>query len=366
MVGITILLVIGLRTGVAALDQGNASEQRLITIHEGGSERSIITTKDTLRDVFSEIGEVIDPNDVVEPSLDAPLVGPDYHVNVYRARPVTIIDETQQIRIMTAHQTPKQIAAAAGVELHDEDKATVQLSQNIVADGASLEMKISRATPIQLSLYGKEDTVYTQATTVNGFLKEKSITLGPDDTLSVDRSTQLTPNMRLEIWRNGTQTVTNEEEIAFPIEQIQDVNQETGYRRVQTAGTPGKKMVTYEITMKNGQEVSRVAIQQVVVAEPQRQVEVVGAKAGFSGDFAAALARLRSCEGSYTSWNPAGPYYGAYQFGQGTWNGVADPAKYGNATPAEQDAAAYALYQRRGWQPWPSCSKKLGLQDIYR
>ncbi|WP_457914975.1 transglycosylase family protein [Candidatus Minimicrobia naudis] len=37
---------------------------------------------------------------------------------------------------------------------------------------------------------------------------------------------------------------------------------------------------------------------------------------------------------SYTS-NTGNGYYGAYQFNRGTWASVADPSKYGNATPAE-------------------------------
>ena len=118
-----------------------------------------------------------------------------------------------------------------------------------------------------------------------------------------------------------------------------------------------------EIVMKDGQEISRTKIQSVVVAAPSEQVEVVGSKPTFDGDFAAALAKLRACEGGYNSWNPAGPYYGAYQFNQGTWNSVTD-APYGSATPAQQDEAARKLYERRGWQPWPSCGK--GLPDIYR
>ena len=97
---------------------------------------------------------------------------------------------------------------------------------------------------------------------------------------------------------------------------------------------------------------------------------VVGTKNdGFSGDFAAALAKLRTCEGAYTS-NTGNGYYGAYQFNLGTWRSNA-PSGYENAIPSSvppevQDQAAANLYKRRGWSPWPACSKSRGLQDIYR
>jgi hypothetical protein len=79
-------------------------------------------------------------------------------------------------------------------------------------------------------------------------------------------------------------------------------------------------------------------------------------------------AALRQCEsnGDYTITNPSGRYRGAYQFDRSTWNSVAerhapelvgvDPAA---ASPADQDAMAYALYSERGARPWPHCGRHL-------
>lgn len=119
--------------------------------------------------------------------------------------------------------------------------------------------------------------------------------------------------------------------------------------------------------MQNGIEVSRVAIQSVVTKQPVKQIETVGSKSTntFNGSFAEALARLRSCEGSYTS-NTGNGYYGAYQFDIQTWGGYAGFPNAAAAPPAVQDEKAWLTYQRRGWQPWPSCMRSQGLQDIYR
>ena len=74
--------------------------------------------------------------------------------------------------------------------------------------------------------------------------------------------------------------------------------------------------------------------------------------------------QLIQCEsgGNYRAYNPAGPYLGAFQFNQGTWNGVASrhyPSLVGvdprDAAPADQHRMAYLLYEERGWQPWPTC-----------
>jgi len=349
----------------SASTSDTARDGRLVTFHDRGQSRVILTHAQTVRDALKDARISVVKEDSVEPGIDEQLVATDYTVNIYRARPVIVIDGAVRQKVMTAAQTPEGIAKAASIELHDEDVTKLGSSTGtMVADGASVTLTIDRATPVQLTLYGKVSTVYTRAKTVGDMLKTKHITLQKDDDLSVPASTPISAGMAIAIWRNGVQTATVEEPIAFPVRQIKDADQPASYHKVQTPGTNGRKNVTYEITMKNGKEVSRKVIQSVTLEEPKEQVEVVGAKPSFNGDFAAALAKLRSCEGGYNSWNPAGPYYGAYQFNKGTWSSVADPAKYGNATPAEQDEAAHKLYLRRGWQPWPVCGKS--LPDVYR
>ena len=72
------------------------------------------------------------------------------------------------------------------------------------------------------------------------------------------------------------------------------------------------------------------------------------------------LACTRAHEGSYTSYNPAGPYMGAYQFLQSTWNSAANHAGRSelvgvppnSASEYDQDDVAWALYQWQGAGAW--------------
>lgn len=347
----------------SAADKG----QRLITIHDNGRDHAILSSAKTLRQAFVQAGVPFGEHDLVEPNLDAELVAPSYEVNIYRARPVTVVDGMVRQKIITPYRTPKQIAAKAGVPLRDEDRAHIGLAQATARGSVDNgeQLIIDRATEVKLDLYGKVDTVYTQAETVGQMLDEKKIRLAANDKVSYPSHTPIRPGLTLRVWREGKQTVTIEEEVPFTVERVEDANRDIGYHAVTTPGVAGKRNVTYEITIENGREVSRREIQSVILLQPQRQVEVVGAKPSFSGDFAAALAQLRSCEGGYNSWNPAGPYYGAYQFAESTWYAYAPRgADYGNATPAEQDQAARNLYVARGWSPWPTCGA--GLPDAYR
>ncbi len=77
---------------------------------------------------------------------------------------------------------------------------------------------------------------------------------------------------------------------------------------------------------------------------------------------------LRQCESTqnYRAISSSGRYRGAYQFSIRTWNWVAEmhyPDLVGvdpiDASPPDQDKMAYKLYEINGWDPWPTCKKRL-------
>lgn len=342
--------------------------EKLVTIYDRGVEKTIVTKARTIREALKLAKFSIDERqDVVEPSLDSEMVAEKYNINIFRARPITIVDGNKRLKVTTAEQTPALIAKAAGIEVFEEDKTTLSNSDNMAVDGANMVMKIDRASMVNFVLYGKESVIRTHAKTVGELLKEKNIDPKKDDTLSVDRSAKIISGMKIELWRNGKQTITAEEDVKFEVEKVQDANRDSGYREVKQAGENGKKNVTYEVEMKNGVEVSRKEIASVVTKEPKKQIEIVGTKSStsFSGSFSEALARLRSCEGSYTS-NTGNGYYGAYQFDKRTWGNYGGYELASDAPAAVQDEKAWQTYKARGWQPWPTCKVKMGLQDIYR
>ena len=366
IIGLAVLVAIA--TPMISFADGKTSGEHLVRIYDRGEEKTIITNALTVRQALRAAKITIDEKiDAVEPNIDMELTGAKYQVNIFRARPITIVDGNKRLKVTTAEQTPALIAKAAGIEVFEEDKTTLSNSDNMAVDGANMVMKIDRASMVNFVLYGKESVIRTHAKTVGELLKEKNIDPKKDDTLSVDRSAKIIPGMKIELWRNGKQTITAEEEVKFEVEKVQDANRDSGYREVKQAGENGKKNVTYEIEMKNGVEVSRKEIASVVTKEPKKQIEIVGTKSStsFSGSFSEALARLRSCEGSYTS-NTGNGYYGAYQFDKRTWGNYGGYELASDAPAAVQDEKAWQTYKARGWQPWPTCKVKMGLQDIYR
>ncbi len=373
MVLVALVVIVGVLSASLMPTAYAAGEgERLVMIHDRGVERGVISKADTLRDVFEETGIRLDKNDRVEPGLDEPLVTNSYQVNIYRARPIIIVDGHVKQLVMSAYQTPKQIASHAGIELRDEDRANIDFTNNFVSDGASLRMTVDRAASITLTLYGKTETVYTQTSTVADFLEEKDIKLGKDDDLSLAPSTQVSEGMALSIWRNGKQTMTQEEDVPFQTEKIQDANREASFKEVNTVGVNGKKMVTYEIVMQNGIEVSRVAIQTVVTKQSVNQVETVGAKFNYTGGplSEAQITALGTCESGMTATRNSGNgFYGAFQFMPSTWSKVA-PAPYNGMMPheapleAQKQAVQNLLSRSSIFTQFPGCAKKMRTQGI--
>ena len=360
-------VIFGMTRLADAQGAGPSTEGRIITLHDDGVDKGFMTKQTTLREALKEAGVRLDARDRTEPGLDEKLVASSYQVNIYRARPVLIRDGSSETKIVTAYRTAKQIAKQAGITVHDADKTTLSPSKDPIADGTVEVMNIERATAFTFEFYGKVTQDYTMARTIGDMLKEKRITMGKDDGISPSVSTPITAGMTVKLWRNGVQTITAEEDVAFTTRQVKDADHEVGYKQVQTKGENGKRTVTYEINIQNGVEASRKEVNSNVTKQPVEQVEVVGTKFSntFSGSFAEALARLRSCEGSYTS-NTGNGYYGAYQYDLKTWGNYQGYANASLAPPAVQDQKVWETYQRRGWSPWPSCSRSQGLQDIYR
>ena len=251
---------------------------RLITIHDRGTEKVLLSDAATVAEAVADAGITLDSHDAVEPAIGEKLVATEYQINIYRARPVTVIDGATRQKVVTAYQTAGQITQDIGITLYPEDTTSLRRSDNLLADGAGLELTIDRAQAFNFTLYGSKSEARTQAKTVGEMLKDKKIDLGENDRVSVPLATVITPGIEVQVWREGRQTITVEEPVAFDTEKIQDADREYGYKAVQTAGVEGKQNVTYEVEIRDGKEVKRTKITSLVTAQPSNQVEVIGAK----------------------------------------------------------------------------------------
>lgn len=252
--------------------------KRLITVYDRGIHTVFLSDAKTLGDALKDNNIAVDPRDSIEPSLDEELVAPEYQVNVYRARPVMVIDGQTKVKVVTPYQTADRIARDAGLSLNPEDATVLSRSSDYTGDGAGLQLNIKRSVPMVLDLYGRKTEIRTQAATVKEMLDEKGIILGDRGRVSVSLDTAITTGLEVRVWREGVQTITVDEEIAFSTEQIQDADRYIGYKAVTTPGKNGLRSINYEVEIKEGAEISRKEIARIDTLAPSKQIEVIGIK----------------------------------------------------------------------------------------
>ena len=277
--GLSMFVAVGATTGTAR-------DTHIVDIYADGEQRTVTTRADTVGELLERLNVAIIPEDIVEPTVDTPILEQNTQVNVYRARPVEVIDGDRSTTILSAERVPEVIVQQAGIELLPEDKIELTTrDQDVTPESLSEQLVlgeqlvIDRSVPIQLNVYGVIQQTRTTADTVAELLIERNIDLQAEETVQPSNiDSPITTNMFVSVNRAGIKTEAVTEEIPFERETITDSNLETGNRETRTAGVNGQQAVVYEIIEENGVEVSRRVLQTVVVQAPQNEVVVVGTK----------------------------------------------------------------------------------------
>lgn len=277
-----VLLLLG-TLGLLIFGEGKStfkpSGTSIVILTDDGEERTVPTRARTVGDLLQRLNITLNEGDVVEPSAETEIGSDNFRVNIYRATPVTIVDGDRKTFTFSAATTPRSIVKQAGIEVYPEDELLMLPTENFLTEGSiGPRIVIVRATPVNVNLYGTQVSMRTQAKTVGELLEERNIQLGPDDTVQPTQGVAIQPNMNIFVLRKGTQIATVEEEIAMPIESIPDNSLSIGTKAIRQQGSPGKRLVTYQINFENGIEVSRTPIQTVEVTPSVKQIEAIGTR----------------------------------------------------------------------------------------
>ncbi len=282
-------LILGFIIVGAALLGGNGktlrpSDAHVVFLFDKGDRQVIDTKAKTVGEMINKLNLHLIPEDVIEPSLDTPIPEDNFRVNIYHARPVTIVDNGSKMVTLTAQKSPRVVATAAGLKLQPEDRASFvqgSLQESVVGE----KVVVARATPISLNLYGAQLTTYTQAKTVKEFLGEKNITLSNGETVQPDQNTPIKPDLPVFVLKKDAKIVTKEEAISAPDQVVNDPTLSFGTTVVRQKGTPGKKVITYILqTTPSGKEISRQVLHEAIIAEPVPQITARGSTVAVPGD----------------------------------------------------------------------------------
>lgn len=313
-------------TGILAGHKGisKPSDAHVVFLTDKGDRTVLDTKAGTVGELLDRLNLNLVAEDVIEPSRETPIPEDNFRINIYRARPVTIVDNGNKTVTQTAQKSARVVAQKAGLSLQPEDVANFaqgNLAENIIGE----KVIIGRAAPIRLNLYGGALTTYTQAKMVADLLKEKEISLQEGETVQPSLTTAITPNMEVFVLRKDAKLVNVEEVIPVPEEIVSDGSLSFGTTVLRQTGAPGKKTVTYLIQADAaGKELSRSAIHETVTTAAVPQITARGSAVAVTGDRTSLMAAAGIAAADYnyvnyivsreSSWrtNAAGSPPGAY------------------------------------------------------
>lgn len=339
------------------------STKRVRVIVDGRVAMVRTSFADTVGEVLARRRVEVSPADRVTPPEDAPLID-GMGIRIERAIAVRVVAQDGTARnVLTPDRTVAGVLQAAGLE----GAEPVRPARRPLADGDVLRVRIPMLVLVHVD--GQLRSLSTTASTLGEALSRSPIRLGPDDRLQPALTTPLDRTVVARITRIASRT--DVEQVTLPFSEVRRETDELlkGRTRVVAAGVEGLREDTYEVRVVDGEDVSRTLVSSEVVREPEDRVVEVGTREpppppppASSGDDRNWY-RLAQCE-SGGRWSYDGAYDGGLQFHPDTWNRwkpAGYPAYAWQASAAQQITVGKRLHAVRGWSPWPSCARKLGL-----
>lgn len=328
--------------------KAQADASRIVAVYADGAKLVLSSDAATVGELLQRAHIELAPGDLVEPAATQAITGNYMSINVYRARPVTVVDGAATYHILAAQRSARLLATAAGLHVYPEDTVKLDTITNFVADGSvGDKVTITRAIPFSVTADGSTRQLRAQGTTVADALKAADISLGVKDQLSVPATAPLTPGLAITVTRVSDVTTTVNEVLHYITQTTYDNTLPRGTSQIKQAGQDGHRTVTYHIVYRNGVEVSRATLNVSGLVKPVAQVQVVGTHVYYANETIALGEQMAAARGwvndqwdslyqlwmHESGWNPyaVNPYSGACGIPQ------ANPcSKIGSSDPAVQ------------------------------
>lgn len=259
-----------------------ADDTKVVQITVDGQRQIVPTRAPSVGELLKRLNISVGEYDVLEPAAETLILDDNFRVNIYRAQPVTIIDEATGTKTQTfsAQPTARLIAQKAGYSLFPEDNVEIVQPDEVLEEGViGVKVEINRAEIARVNLYGRLVELRTHAETVGELLQEKNIVINDGDSVQPGFETPLTAETVVFVLSPGKHIETKEEIIPAPVETILDSNQTVGAQQTRQAGAPGKKLITYEVDTNTGE---RKPLQEIVLLQAQKKVVVKGTRPLFA------------------------------------------------------------------------------------
>lgn len=347
---------------VAAGGSTAVAMDKEVTVTVDGVDQTVHTFSGTVEGAL-ESGDIpVGPNDQMSPSPAAALHDGD-HLVVNHSRQIHLLVDGKPQTITTTASTVADALARIGLPTQAL-AASVPIGSLIPADGMSLSVQLPKTVTF-VDGGGAPQTLTTTASSIQQFLSQRGVPMGPADTVAPLGPNGLVNGSTITITRNAVTQVTETAPIAPPMQTISDPTMDAGTTKVDQPGQAGEQVQSFTVNLTNGKETGRTALGPATVTKaPVGGVLRKGTKQAEPaiGDTSKWDAIAKCESGGDWSINTGNGYYGGIQFDKQTWNaygGSQYAPRPDLASKAEQIAVAEKVRDARGgYGAWPVCGSK--------
>ncbi|MBH0167506.1 DUF348 domain-containing protein [Fictibacillus sp. 7GRE50] len=246
-----------------------------VMLIQDGKKTEVKTHANTVRELLSEQNINITQHDSVKPGLDAKVTD-NMKIDYLQAKEINLTVNGKEKTIWTTAKTVEQFVQEQQLTLKEHDSIKPNLTADIKDQGT---IQIESAFPVKLVVGGKAQQVWTTSTTVADLLKQQKVSLGEIDRVTPAKSDKITGKTQVEVIRVEKVTDVVEEETPFAVVNRKDSGLTKGKERVVQDGKKGKREKRFEVVMENGKEISRKLISEKTLSDSSDKIVAVGTKA---------------------------------------------------------------------------------------
>ena len=182
-----------------------------------------------------------------------------------------VITDGDQVTVHTSFASnPETVLLEAGVELAENDFYTTAN-----ADGVS-EITVQREMAVTIDNCGQTVTAASYGETLQALLDRLGIQTYGTYTVSMPLDTQVYDGMKVTVGNVIKRTESYTAQIPYEVIRTDDPTLPLGQTQVRVAGAAGQMLCQAEVVYKNGQEVSRIVVEETVTQPAVNEVVAVG------------------------------------------------------------------------------------------
>ncbi len=243
-----------------------------VTVVDGSNSVSISSKTLDPHALVEEAGFALDPNDKI--ILSDYIAGEGGTIVIERSKLVRVEDNGVVAYFMGYSDTLSDIFSSKGIVINEGDEVDGFASR--IFDG--MKVFIKRAFSVVVDADGESKKVAIANGTVKDALDKAGVEVGEDDVVEPSLDTDLNGFTKIRIFRVKYKTKVETKKIAFETETVSDPDMFIGEEKVITEGIEGERKLFYTEKYVDGELEEVTFKNEKISKEPVNEVKKVGTK----------------------------------------------------------------------------------------